>query len=307
MDSTPHKSTVLIVDDTPENIDLLLGALGDTYHTRIALNGEKAIKIAESVRPDLILLDIMMPGMDGYQVCKTLKTNPDTQNIPIIFITALGSVEDEERGLRLGAVDYIVKPISPPIVRARVQNHIRLKMKSDLLESLAMLDSMTNIPNRRRFTEALDMEWKRALRSGSSVPMSIIMMDIDHFKAYNDNYGHGAGDACLRLVASNLAAEASFRPADMVARYGGEEFIALLPETDASGAKLIAERFRSCIEALHIPHEHSTASRWVTVSVGFASILPGLDCTADKLQEEADHKLYKAKASGRNCICGTTA
>lgn len=307
MDNTPHKSTVLIVDDTPENIDLLLGALGDKYHTRIALNGEKAIKIAESVRPDLILLDIMMPGMDGYQVCRTLKTNSDTQNIPIIFITALGSVEDEERGLRLGAVDYIVKPISPPIVRARVQNHIRLKMKSDLLESLAMLDSMTNIPNRRRFTEALDMEWKRALRSGSSVPMSIIMMDIDHFKAYNDNYGHGAGDACLRLVASNLAAEASFRPADMVARYGGEEFIALLPETDANGAKLIAERFRSCIEALHIPHEHSTASRWVTVSVGFASILPGLDCTAEKLQEEADHKLYKAKASGRNCICGTTA
>ena len=306
MDNTLHKSTVLIVDDTPENIDLLLGALGDTYHTRIALNGEKAIKIAESVRPDLILLDIMMPGMDGYQVCKTLRTNPDTQNIPIIFITALGSVEDEERGLRLGAVDYIVKPISPPIVRARVQNHIRLKMKSDLLESLAMLDSMTNIPNRRRFTESLDMEWKRALRSGLSVPMTIIMIDIDNFKAYNDNYGHGAGDACLMLVAATLAAETSFRPADMVARYGGEEFIALLPETDVNGAKLIAERFRSCIEALRIPHEHSTVSRWVTVSVGHASIIPGPDYRAEGLQEEADQMLYKAKASGRNRIFGTT-
>ena len=299
-------ATILVVDDEPVNIDLVCSALRDEYILKTATNGEKAIEIATSVMPDLILLDILMPDMDGYHVCDTLKNNPNTQAIPIIFITGLGEADDEERGLSLGAIDYIVKPISSPIVRARVRNHIRLKLKSDLLESLAMLDSLTNIPNRRRFKEALDMEWKRALRSDSSAPMSIVMIDIDHFKIFNDDYGHGAGDECLRSVASTLATEATFRPADMVARYGGEEFIALLPETDAIGAKLIAERFRRCIEALQIPHEHSNASRWVTVSVGYASVIPGPDCTAEKLQEEADNMLYKAKVSGRNRTCGTT-
>lgn len=294
------KSTVLIVDDTPANIDMISAALGNEYHIKVALNGEKAIKIATIHPPDLILLDVMMPGMDGYQVCTQLKSDAPTSHIPIIFVTALGTDEDEEKGLNLGAIDYLVKPISPPIVRARVRNHIRLKLKSDLLESLAMLDSLTNIPNRRRYMEALEMEWRRGLRSGT--PLSIALMDIDHFKQYNDSKGHGAGDECLRKIATCLYHDTGLRPADLVARLGGEEFIALLPETDINGAKLLAERFRHAIEELRIPHPQSSCSSWVTASVGCASTIPRADMAPERLMEDADQCLYQAKGAGRNRV-----
>lgn len=296
------KSTVLVVDDTPANIDMISAALGDEYHIKVALNGEKAIKIAKANPPDIILLDIMMPGMDGYEVCSHLKADPATSHIPVIFVTALGTDDDEEKGLNLGAIDYLVKPISPPIVRARVRNHIQLKLKSDLLESLAMLDSVTNIPNRRRYTETLDTEWRRAFRIEN--PISIIIIDIDHFKQFNDYYGHGAGDECLRKVATCLCYETNLRPTDLVARYGGEEFIALLSETDIHGAKLLAERFRQNVEALQIPHEKSSCSAWVTTSVGYATAIPASEIAAQQLMEEADRYLYVAKAAGRNRIQG---
>ena len=296
------KPTILIVDDLPENIDILGAALGDAYQIKIALDGEKAIEIAHSAQPDLILLDIMMPGMDGYQVCQMLKRDAATQNIPIVFVTALWSVDDEERGLNLGAIDYLIKPISPPIVRARVRNHINLKIKSDLLESLAMLDGLTNIPNRRNFNEAAEIEWKRALRA--QAPLGLIMADIDFFKNYNDTYGHGAGDNCLRLVAATLAEEGIFRPGDLVARYGGEEFIALLPDTDAEASAMLSERFRRAIEALKIPHQNSSAAPSVTVSVGFASLTPNTGNSLEQLLEAADRQLYQAKAAGRNCVRG---
>jgi len=297
------KRTVLIVDDTPENIDLLCAALGDEYHIKVALDGEKAIKMAMQHKPDLILLDVLMPGMDGFQVCNALKRTAETKNIPIIFATTLGSTDDEEKGLNLGAVDYIIKPFSQPIVRARVKTHVSLKVKSDLLESLALLDSLTGIPNRRRFNDALETEWKRAQRSGD--PLAVIMADIDFFKYYNDAYGHGAGDNCLRMVAAMLTDEGIFRPGDLVARYGGEEFIALLPETDDQGASQLAERFRKGIEAMQISHEHSATSPWVTVSVGYASLIPGEEHTSDTLVDAADRQLYLAKHAGRNCVRGS--
>lgn len=293
-----RKPTLLLVDDLAENIDILGAALGEDYHLRVALDGEKALALARSARPDLILLDVMMPGMDGYQVCQALKRDPQTQHIPVIFVTALGTVGDEEHGLNLGAIDFLVKPVSPPIIRARVRNHLNLKLKTDLLESLALLDGLTNIPNRRHFNEAAETEWRRAQRA--QTPLGLIMADIDFFKDYNDHHGHGAGDDCLRRVAATLADEGIFRPGDLVARYGGEEFIALLPDTDAAGTALLANRFRDAIEALHLSHGHSSVSPWVTVSVGFASEVPQGENSLLALIETADRHLYQAKAAGRN-------
>ncbi len=297
------RHTVLVVDDAAENLALLSEALNAEYRVKVALDGETALRLtAAAVKPDLLLLDITMPHMSGYEVCQTLKDNPATQDIPVIFVTALDDAPDEEKGLRLGAVDYITKPVSPAVVQARVRSHIALKIKTDLLESKAFLDGLTNIPNRRRFDEALDAEWKRALRSRT--PLAVIMVDVDHFKIYNDCYGHGAGDICLKTVASALAAEAATRAADLVARFGGEEFVVLLPETDARGAHLLAERLRTRIEAQQIPHEVSDVIPYVTISAGFASIFPSANNSSAQLLEIADQMLYRAKSNGRNCVMG---
>jgi diguanylate cyclase (GGDEF)-like protein len=169
-----------------------------------------------------------------------------------------------------------------------------------MLESLALIDALTNISNRRRFDEVLELEWKRALRTGT--PISLVMMDIDYFKLYNDNYGHGMGDICLRQVAAALAA-ALTRPSDLLARYGGEEFVALLPDTDAEGARMIAERLRSSVEAMQLPHEHSDASSCVTISVGLASTIPKSEGASPELFKQADQMLYSAKETGRNKVC----
>lgn len=295
------KPLILIVDDTPTNIQVLAEALRAEYRVKVAPSGKAAFEVIEKQGlPDLILLDIMMPGMDGYEVCRQLKQAPETRGIPVIFVTARSDVVDEELGLKLGAVDYITKPFHLPIVAARVQNHINLKLKSDLLESRAMLDGLTNIPNRRRFDEALEVEWKRAQRS--ALPLALVMVDIDYFKRYNDHYGHGAGDVCLKKVATVLT-ECVARPSDLVARYGGEEFVMLLPETDAAGAQAIAEHFRNEVESLRLPHEDSDVSRWVTVSVGLAALAPGSDTSPATLLEEADKALYRAKQAGRNQVC----
>ena len=292
------KPLILIVDDTPTNIQVLAEALRAEYRVRVANSGKIAFEIiAKLGAPDLILLDVMMPEMDGYEVCRRLKQAPETRNVPVIFVTAKSDAVDEEFGLKLGAVDYIAKPFHLPIVAARVRNHINLKIKTDLLESQAMLDGLTNIPNRRRFDEALENEWKRALRSGASI--SIIMADIDYFKHYNDNYGHGTGDECLKKVAAALAGSIE-RPSDLVARYGGEEFVALLPETDAAGAKALAERFCRHVEAMQLPHQYSGVSSYVTVSVGYACVTPGAETSPTELLRLADEKLYQAKEAGRN-------
>jgi diguanylate cyclase (GGDEF)-like protein len=301
MVNTKDKPLILIVDDTPTNIQVLAEALRSDYRVKVAPNGKSALNIIASQElPDLILLDVMMPEMDGYEVCRRLKQNRDTKDIPVIFVTAKSDVVDEELGLKLGAVDYITKPFHLAIVTARVHNHITLKLKTDLLESHAMLDGLTNIPNRRHFDESLDKEWQRAQRNAT--PISLIMLDIDHFKAFNDYYGHGAGDACLQKVASALAAACS-RPGDQVARYGGEEFVGIFPDTDEEGAMQIAERMRAQVEALHISHDYSTALEWVTVSIGVACAIPQGDMPATSLLDKADKRLYRAKESGRNRVC----
>lgn len=296
-----NKPVILIVDDTPTNIQILAEALKDKYRVKVAGSGPAALDIiAKQGVPDLILLDVMMPGMDGYEVCRILKQDPVTQEVPVIFVTAKSDALREEKGLRLGAVDYISKPVHLPIVMARVQNHIALKKKTDMLESHAMLDGLTGIPNRRRFDDSLEREWLRVMRSGSS--LSLIILDVDDFKPFNDNYGHGVGDACLCAVASSLVDSVN-RSSDLVARYGGDEFVALLPNVDEAGAYRIAKRMCENVNAKNIPHEFSSAAKNVTISVGVASIVPSRDKTPYNLLEKADRQLYRAKSLGRNQVC----
>ena len=296
-----NRSSILIVDDVPTNIHVLAEALRADHHIRVATNGPDALDVAKQLpQPDLILLDAMMPDMDGFEVCRRLKDAPETQHIPVVFVTAREDAVSEERGLNLGAVDYITKPFNLPIVRARVRNYLALKHKTDMLESMAHIDSLTNIPNRRRFNETLDVEWRRCLRA--KLPLSLLMIDVDHFKAYNDHFGHGAGDICLATIASTRAAELA-RPGDMVARYGGEEFTVVLPETDPEGALQTAERLRTAVIVKDFSKTVDGENRSVTVSIGCATILPQDDLDPIELIDAADKKLYQAKAAGRNRVC----
>ena len=296
-----HRQQILIVDDMPINIQVLAGALKSEYHIKIATSGEKALVIAFSDNaPDLILLDIMMPGMDGYEVCQRLKEDSRTQNIPVIFITAKGEVEDETKGLDMGAADYITKPFHLPIVKARVRTQLNLKRKTDMLEALALLDGLTNIPNRRRFDEVLEREWRR-IRRGGDQPMSLIMGDIDAFKNYNDTYGHSAGDDCLVKVARSITSSLT-RPTDIVARYGGEEFAIILPDTDSRGATVVAERIQAGISTLALPHVNSPVADHVTLSLGVATTIPIPGLRPGDLVTTADQRLYAAKKEGRNRV-----
>ncbi|MBE0583255.1 MAG: diguanylate cyclase, partial [Desulfofustis sp.] len=214
---------ILIVDDEKMNLKVLADLLKDEYVPVLARNGEQAIQHALSeTPPDLILLDVIMPQMGGYEVIKYLKNNDKTKNIPVIFVTALSSIEDEEFGLRLGAVDYITKPFSPPIVKIRIRNHLRMVHQYKLLDQLAHLDGLTEICNRRRFEEEFKKEWERSLRNRN--PFSLAMIDVDYFKQYNDHYGHAMGDLALQRIAKALS-DVLRRPADFIARYGGEEFV----------------------------------------------------------------------------------
>jgi diguanylate cyclase (GGDEF)-like protein len=296
----PVRHKILIVDDVSTNIKILGQALRQEYDISIGTNGQKALEIAASEHPpDLILLDIMMPEMDGYEVCRRLKSDPKSRNIPVIFITTKDEIEDETKGLGLGAVDYIVKPFRLPIVLARVRTHLILKRKTDLLESLVSIDGLTEIPNRRRFDEMLDHEWRRTMRVAAS--LSMIMMDIDFFKDFNDNYGHAVGDECLQKVAHTLEHSVK-RASDFVARYGGEEFAAILPETTLEAALNIAERIRTNVENLEIPHAFSQVSDHVTLSLGVATLVPTSDMDPNDLLKAADNALYKAKEAGRNRV-----
>jgi diguanylate cyclase (GGDEF)-like protein len=240
-----------------------------------------------------------MPDMDGYEVCRRLKAHPRTRNVPVIFITALNEESDETHGLEVGAIDYISKPISAPIVKARVRNHLELKRYRDILENLSTLDGLTGIANRRRLDECLTQEWLRGRRNQS--PLSVCLLDIDFFKRFNDRYGHAAGDDCLRRVALALAS-VTRRAADLVARYGGEEFVCVLPDTDAAGAALLADRCRAAVAALAIPHVESNAAKHVTVSGGVATETPTDESSPAHLLEAADRLLYQAKHAGRNRI-----
>ena len=425
-------AAVLIVDDAPENLAALRKLMVEQgYQTFVATSGERALKIARRVHPDLVLLDVMMPGMDGFETCRQLKANASTARIPVIFMSARTGTEDVVAGFDLGAVDYIAKPLRMAEVCARVRTQLQIrvtvesqeeqaerlrtivnnmaeglliieadgriqftnpacdkylgyrenalagshisdllnplvaqeyldyfsryagapdgahhhgtreviirhrngssvcmdltltpmylrqplfigllhdithhKLSEDALQRAAMVDPLTKIANRRHFDSFLEKEWQRSMRSG--LPLSLVVLDVDHFKLYNDTLGHPAGDACLQQVAQAIASHA-MRTTDLAARYGGEEFVLLFAETQADAARTLAEAIRAHIEALQIPHPRSTTSPWLTVSIGVATILPHQLDNTESLFVAADRAMYVAKEGGRNQVrCTST-
>jgi len=293
--------TVLIVDDMAANIAILSDLLQSSYKIKIAKSGQRALEIAKSKeKPDLILLDIEMPQMSGYDVCNILKSSSETRNIPIIFVTAKNDTMDEEYGLNLGAIDYIKKPFHPAIIKIRVKNHMDLKLKSDKLEELSMIDSLTNIPNRRFFNENFEKKYREILRDKKS--LALIMIDVDFFKLYNDNYGHWQGDECLRKVAQTLRKNLK-RPTDTVSRYGGEEFVVLLKDIDRDGAKKVVQSLIDAVANLKIEHKYSTVAEFVTISAGLSIKESDEDISKEDFLKIADDELYRAKESGRNKFC----
>lgn len=297
-----RKQTILIVDDEPSNVNLLAATVPQGITVLFATNGEDALKIAASEKPDLVLLDIEMPGMDGYEVCARIKGDARTRDILVVFVTVLHDVEDEKRGLEVGAIDYIRKPIRPAIVRARVKNLLELKRRRDILEGLSSIDGLTCIPDRRGFEEAVNIEWRRAARAGAW--LSLLLMDIDQFKSFNEKYGNVAGDDCLKMIAQSLCG-AFRRASDFVARYGDDEFVALLPGTGARAAVEIAETLSETIVDLGIEHAASTVSDRVTMSVGAVSTVPDLDASHDTLVEVARQTLLEAKQAGGGQVIST--
>lgn len=424
--SSPRSPAILIVDDAPLNLDLLRTMMAQQgYQTFVATSGERAISIARSVRPDLILLDVVMPGMDGFETCRQLKQYPGTERIPVIFMSAKSDTDDIVAGFDIGAADYIGKPLRMAEVCARVRAQLQMrctaeaqieqaerlrmivdrmdeglmiieasgriqysnpacerylgynagelaghgipellgalateyldyfaacgddpgavkqpgtrevlirhrdgslramdltltpmvageqlfigllhdithhKQSETALQHAAMVDQLTQIANRRRFDSFLEQEWHRALRSG--LPLSLIVLDVDHFKLYNDNLGHAAGDLCLQKVAAALQARA-LRASDLAARYGGEEFVLLFADTTLETAVALAESIRASVEMLHLPHPRSPTSDWLTVSIGVASIIPTQFDRIEQFFVAADRMMYAAKEAGRNRV-----
>lgn len=300
MDQQPQrKQLVLIIDDQKTNLKILGDILRQDTDIMLAQSAEQGFRKAEAYQPDLILLDVLMPDISGFELIKKLKHNSQTSSIPVIFITALNDSSHEEQGLRLGACDYIYKPFHAAIVQARVRLHLQLARQRKMLEQLAHIDPLTGIANRRKYDQVLDLYWRTALRQHST--LSIVMLDIDHFKEYNDHYGHAAGDKVLHQIAHRLK-DSLKRPNDFIARYGGEEFVLLLPESDDQGSRQLIEQCLQAVEDLQLPHDYSPVSNIVTLSAG------GLSCQPSQNQEpldaikQADAMLYQAKQCGKNRV-----
>jgi diguanylate cyclase (GGDEF)-like protein len=263
-----NDADILLVDDDPGAMQLLGSILSGEGRVRFATNGTDALRIARKTHPDIILLDAEMPGMSGFKVLEVLKAEPGLAEVPVIFITGHSEAGFEVSALEMGAVDYIGKPFKSSIVLARVKTHLSLKRMADGLRRDSLTDTLTGIPNRRHFDQSLAREWLTARRA--SEPVSLLMIDVDHFKSYNDRYGHPKGDACLRRLAQVLLTVAR-RPSDLVARCGGEEFVILLPRTARQGAEHVAQRALDAVEASAILHRDSpTANQHLTVSIGIA-------------------------------------
>ena len=300
--TTPARPVLLVVDDQPINIQALYQAFSADHQVLMATSGAQALALCASQQPDLVLLDVVMPGMDGHEVCRRMKADEALCDIPVIFVTAHSDEAAETLGLEVGAVDFISKPINTKIVRARVKTHLTLKAQADLLRQWVYLDGLTGVHNRRYFEERLATEWARAVRNGQA--LSAVLIDVDFFKRYNDHYGHQAGDDCLRRVAACLRAGLK-RPADLVARYGGEEFVCLLPDTPLDGALALARQLGQDVQALAIEHARSDVSRHITVSLGVCSGVARAGSAAAELVRQADAQLYGAKSGGRNRACGS--
>ena len=311
---------VLLVDDQPivgEAIRRMLAGNPDiAFH--FCADAQKAIDTAAAVKPTTILQDLVMPGVDGFTLVQQMRDHPATAQIPIIVLSSREDPRVKSRAFEIGASDYLVKIPDQIELVARIRAHSKsflaqrqrdeayraleelgrqLAEKNAILEALSSLDGLTGIANRRRFDEALETEWRRGRREGT--PLSLLLIDVDFFKRYNDHYGHLEGDECLRRVANALK-DSAHRPADLVARYGGEEFVILMGNTDQPGAAQVAETARRAVEELAIPHARSEAASCVTISLGSATLTPGSHFEGEVLIKLADGALYEAKKDGRN-------
>jgi diguanylate cyclase (GGDEF)-like protein len=315
------KNSILIVDDETINLMALTQILSDDYKIYTAINGKIGIEKAKELLPDLILLDIMMPEIDGYQVLAEIKKTEELRNTPVIFISGLTSDEDEEKGLTLDAADYIKKPFRNTVVKIRVKNQIQIVNQLRTIECLSLMDQLTNIPNRRSFDCRMKVLWKQAIRN--KTPISLLMMDLDRFKQVNDDYGHQQGDVVLKTVA-NVLSQFLRRPNDFAARWGGEEFIIILPDTPIDGALEVAENIRKNVEDTLIPRvkfkpgdriadeylceikpdgtELCYPGLKITISIGVTSLVPGQKNSSDTFIYNADKALYLAKDAGRNRV-----
>jgi len=294
------KPRILIVASEP--VARLLGQVL-APHCRIQTLPTAALVLEAArhpdLRPDLILLDIMGAARENLEICRELKADEETLSIPVMVITERKNSDEEAHALALGAEDCLSRPFHLDVVEARVRNQIRIKNRTDLLQRYANQDSLTDLANRRCFDLALDAEWRRAMRDRQ--PLSLVMVDVDCFKQFNDLYGHREGDHCLRRVARAMA-QALTRPGDLLARYGGEEFAAILPSTDLEGARCMGERLRDAVAELQIPQQRPDHARQVTISAGCASTYPDPRLTCYNLLQAADEQLYLAKSTGRNCV-----
>jgi diguanylate cyclase (GGDEF)-like protein len=331
-----NNGNILIVDDQLDNLRVLSIILTkEGFQVRKAINGQMALVAIKTLPPDVILLDINMPDIDGYKVCERLKADQETRDIPVIFISVLDDVLDKVKAIKIGGADYITKPFQFEEVVARVQNQLtirklqiklqeknrqlleqnallraeiekRIQMEAALqtanekLQQMVWLDSLTQVANRGYLDDYLQREWLRSSRNQAC--LSLILCDIDYFKSYNDTYGHIAGDHCLKRVAQAIR-NAVLRPADLVARYGGEEFAVVLPRTNFYGAVEVVKNIRLQVEELKIPHSSSFISEYLTLSMGIASKVPSHSSSPETLIEASDRALYQAKLHGRNSYC----
>lgn len=299
LDSPVQPPLILIIDDSPDSIRLTSGLIRDMGSVLFATSGQRGLDIARERRPDLILLDVEMPGSNGYEVCRELKEHAATSDISVVFVSSHHSSSHEVAAFEAGAMDYITKPLSPAVVRARVHTQLTLKRQADVLHRQAMQDALTGVYNRAYFNERLEQEWRRHLRQ--QIPLGFALLDIDHFKRYNDHYGHLQGDACLRAVARALMASAR-RPGEFVVRYGGEEFALVMPNVSPQEAARFGDWICQQVRNLAIPHQDSPSAAIVTLSVGVASLVPCPATVSKDLISRADAALYQAKLGGRNCM-----
>ncbi|MEA5418963.1 diguanylate cyclase [Spirulina sp. CCNP1310] len=324
----PSKGDILIIDDTPNNVRLLSTLLTNHgYEVRGVINGEIGLRAARSAVPDLILLDISMPKLSGYDVCEALKADPLTQAVPVIFISAFNEVGDKVKAFEVGGVDYITKPFQWAEVLARVQNQLKicllqkqlqarntqlhleiqerakaevaLHAANEKLQALANQDGLTGTSNRRHFDDYLLRCWQ----TGQGM-IALILCDVDFFKPFNDHYGHLEGDRCLQILVQAIQSALDLLAPhhSLLARYGGEEFAIVLPETDIHQAQGIAQGIQAHVAQAGIPHAYSTIHCTVTVSLGIAALHPTADFSPDDLISQADQALYMAKSQGRNQV-----
>ncbi len=293
------KPRVLIVDDVPADLQALGELLGDDYTVVSAGSGPEALRIAEADEVDLILLDAQMPGMDGFETCARLKANTDTRDLPVILV---GTPEDETmeaKGLLQGAADFLPRPVRASAARARVKAHLENHRFREILQRLTWLDAVTGLPNRERFEEALDNEWRRNARNRT--PIALLLMEVDHFNQFCEIHGKSAGDETLRRLIAALTGGIQ-RAGDVVGRYSDRAFACLLPETDTLGAVSVGERVRAELNSMAIPHDGSESAPFVTLSLGVASLVPSRTDVLKDLTDNAEAALLKAQQRGGNQV-----